>query len=307
MSHKLTIGVVCSVGVGAVRGGRAVNEDNYLICRDGEIRFRDGEGEVVKKLGQAGAAGGPDRPPASDTDGTLLAVADGMGGHDDGALASSAAVQGFARLYEKGRPDAPELALHRFVLSAHRRIREMVSQRGPVAMGTTITGAWILDDRMFWIHVGDSRLYHQRGTVLTCLTRDHTRGEFARRDRRAPPRDPDLLAQNFVYGSRGLGDDAAIRIDPGRDSGSVRLAAGDRIVLCTDGLTRFVDEYRMAYALRDVPSPAACAEVLLERAIALGSTDNVTVIVARVDEVTSTCHGDEIAEGEGHDDTIVPV
>lgn len=295
LPHQITIGVVCSIGVGPNRGGRSRNEDNYLVGRGGEIRFRGDDGETVRKVPEG--------------EGTLLVIADGMGGHDDGALASSAAVQAFARFYEQGRPDAPELTLHRFVLSAHRRIRTTLSQRGPVSMGTTLTAGWILEDRLFWIHVGDSRLYHLRGTTLTCLTRDHTRGEFARRDGRRPPKDPDLLAQNFLYGSRGLGEDAAIRIDPGRDTGSMRLAVGDYILLCTDGISRFVDEFRIAYAMHDVPSPAACAEVLAERAMALGSNDNITAIIARVDALPPPSQPEEeppAPPADSPDDTLVP-
>ena len=283
--------MVCSAGIGPARGGRAVNEDNYLVCRGGEVRFREGEKEFVKRV-EGGA-------------GTFLAVADGMGGHEDGDLASSAAVQAMARLYARGRPEAPELGLHRFVVRAHRRIRESISRRGPVKLGTTLSCVWILDDRVFWIHVGDSRLYHYRQGVLTCLTSDHTRGEFARRDRRPIPRDAHQLAQTFVYGSRGLGDDDAIRIDPGRDTGSFRIRQGDTILLCTDGLSAFVDEYRIAWALQEVPSPAACSEVLLERAIAQGSNDNITVMVAKVDSVGGERY-QESGVGAAGDNTIVP-
>jgi protein phosphatase len=227
----------------------------------------------------------------------LLAVADGMGGHEDGALASAAAVQAFSLLWSKGRPEAPELALLRFVLKAHKRLHTTVARRGGVRLGSTLTGAWILDGRLFWVHVGDSRLYFYRNGVLVRLTQDHTHREFALRDQRPIPPDPDRLAQSFVYGSRGLGDDGGIRVDPGRDTGSRHLRQGDIVVLCTDGLSSFVDDRRIADALREVPQPAACAEVLVERAIAHGSNDNVTVMVARVED---------LGAGEVDDDALVP-
>ncbi len=270
MSLGITIGLVCSTGIESMRGGRAVNEDNYLVCRKGEVRFRDGAKEVVRK---------------SEGAGVLLAVADGMGGHEDGAIASQAAVQAFSLLWDKGRPQAPELSLLRFVLKAHRRLHDKVAQRGSVRLGTTLTGAWLLDGRIFWVHVGDSRLYFYRNQTLVRLTTDHTHREFALRDQRPIPPDADRLAQNFVYGSRGLGDDAGIRVDPGRDTGSRHLRPGDCLLLCSDGLTGFVDDRRIADALREVPQPAACAEVLVERAMAHGSNDNITVMVARVDQV----------------------
>ncbi len=287
MSYGITIGLVCSTGIESDRGGRAANEDNYLVCRNGQIRFRDDDKEVVR---------------AEEGAGVLLAVADGMGGHEDGALASAAAVQAFSLLFGRGKPQAPELALLRFVLKAHRRLHATVARRGSVRLGTTLTGAWILDGRVFWVHVGDSRLYFFRNNTLVRLTADHTHREFALRDQRPIPADADRLAQSFVYGSRGLGDDAGVRIDPGRDTGSRHLRPGDLLLLCTDGLTGVVDDRRIADALREVPQPAACAEVLVERAIAHGSTDNITAMVVRIDEVPA----EPRAGGLRDDDTLIP-
>ncbi len=291
MSYGITIGLVCSTGIESERGGRVANEDNYLICRNGQIRFRDGDKEVVRP--QDGA-------------GVLLAVADGMGGHEDGALASAAAVQAFSLLFGKGHPQAPELSLLRFVLKAHSRLHATVARRGSVRLGTTLTGAWILDGRVFWVHVGDSRLYFCRNHTMIRLTADHTHREFALRDQRPIPADADRLAQSFVYGSRGLGDDEAVRIDPGRDTGSRHLRPGDTLLLCTDGLTGFVDDRRIADALREVPHPAACAEVLVERAIAHGSTDNITVMVARVDEAPGEPAGSSRGKRLSKEPTLVP-
>jgi serine/threonine protein phosphatase PrpC len=287
LSYGITIGLVCSTGIESDRGGRAANEDNYLVCRNGQIRFRDDDKEVVR---------------AEEGAGVLLAVADGMGGHEDGALASAAAVQAFSLLFGRGKPQAPELALLRFVLKAHRRLHATVARRGSVRLGTTLTGAWILDGRVFWVHVGDSRLYFFRNNTLVRLTADHTHREFALRDQRPIPADADRLAQSFVYGSRGLGDDAGVRIDPGRDTGSRHLRPGDLLLLCTDGLTGVVDDRRIADALREVPQPAACAEVLVERAIAHGSTDNITAMVVRIDEVPA----EPRAGGLRDDDTLIP-
>ncbi len=291
MSYGITIGLVCSTGIESDRGGRTANEDNYLVCRNGQIRFRDDDKEVVRN--QEGA-------------GVLLAVADGMGGHEDGALASAAAVQAFSLLFGKGKPQAPELALLRFVLKAHNRLHSTVARRGSVRLGTTLTGAWVLDGRVFWVHVGDSRLYFLRNNQLVRLTADHTHREFALRDQRPIPSDADRLAQSFVYGSRGLGDDAAVRIDPGRDTGSRHLRPGDTLLLCTDGLTGFVDDRRIADALREVPQPAACAEVLVERAMACGSDDNITVMVVRVDELPSTPSARKGRKNLVKEDTLVP-
>lgn len=284
----VTAGVVCTVGVGPTRGGRLRNEDNYLVCQDGKVTWRDGEVEQTVRL------------PA--TPSVLLAVADGMGGHEDGELASAAAVQAVSRLYSRPIPPQPEETLRDFVLDAHRRIRARVAVGGAVRMGTTLTIAWLLEGKVYWVNVGDSRLYHWRQGRLTRVTRDQTRAEFARRDTRPMPPHPDHLSQNFIYGSRGLGDDTQLRVDRGLDNGSFRVQKGDRLVLCSDGLSGRVEDPWIADVLANVPEPSACAVALMERAIAAHSDDNITVLVARVDD-----SGGDPPSGIGDDPTLVPL
>lgn len=286
---RYTVGVVCSRGVGPERGGRERNEDNYLLCRDGRVAWRENDEEV-------GFAAPHGR-------GVLVAVADGMGGHEDGELASAAAVQAVARLYLRPPPEDPERELRVFVMEAHRRLRARVAAAGAVKMGTTLTVAWLLGNRAYFVHVGDSRLYHWRVGRLTRLTRDHTRGEFARRDSRSPPRHPTYLSQNFIYGSRGLGDDAALRVDAGIDTGSVPLLPGDRLLLCTDGVTARLEDAWIAEALANVPEPGACAVSLMERAVAGLSDDNITAVVMRVDYLPGISDPSTWQE----DITLVPV
>lgn len=287
---RYAIGLVCTVGIGEARGGRARNEDNYLVCRDGRMRWRDGDTETIAEA------------PLSSS--VLLAVADGMGGHDDGDLASSAAVQALSRLYTRPPPPDPEETLREFLLDAHRRLRARVAVGGKVRMGTTLTVAWIVGGRLYWANVGDSRLYHCREGRITRVTRDQTRGEFARRDRRPAPSHAENLAQNFIYGSRGLGDDASLRIDRGHDTGSFGLSPGDRIVLCSDGLSGRVEDAWIADLVRNVPDPAACAVSLMERAIASESDDNITTVVVRVDGAPPVAPD---PDEWGDDTTIVPM
>lgn len=266
-----SVGVVCSVGIGPDRGGRSENEDNYLICQGGRAVWREGDAERSK--------------PAEGR-GLLVAVADGMGGHDGGELASTVAVRVLAKLYGSGAPSDPDRALRRYVLDAHRRLYERARDRGPVTMGTTLTAAWVTGGHVHWVQVGDSRLYLFRNGRIECLTTDHTRREFAQRDGRPEGHQPEALAQGFIFGSRGLGDDANIRVEAGIDSGRALLQRGDRLLLCTDGLWSVVDDVSIADVLRHTPDPQAAAVACLERAIARGSTDNITALVARVDEPT---------------------
>ncbi len=290
---RYALGLVCSLGVGESRGGRARNEDNYLVCRDGRMRWRDGEDEAMA-----------DAPVSS---AVLIAVADGMGGHDDGDVASSAAVQALSRLYLRPPPPDPEGTLREFLLDAHKRLRARVEVGGKVKMGTTLTVAWIIGGRLYWAHVGDSRLYHWRDGRIAQVSRDQTRGEFARRDRRVPPQHAEHLAQNFIYGSRGLGDDTALRIDKGVDTGSFLLRPGDRVLLCTDGLSGRVEDAWIADLVRNVPEPTACAVTLMERAIASESDDNITALVLRVDGVDGADSVDPNPDDWMDETTIVPI
>ena len=91
---RYSVGVVCSIGVGAERGGRAPNQDNYLVCREGTVRWRNGDHEQIV-----------DAPERREV---LLAVADGMGGHEDGEIAAAASVQALSRLYNRSVPREPE-------------------------------------------------------------------------------------------------------------------------------------------------------------------------------------------------------
>jgi len=270
MSGRFTVGVVCTRGIGPERGGREENEDNYLVCREGQARYRSGPREQIDP---------------TEGSGLMVAVADGMGGHAHGDLASEAAVQALARFYSKGREVDPEGALHAFVLQAHRRLHNRLAEHGPVNSGTTLTVAWMLGDRAYWVHVGDSRIYHHRDGVLTLLTRDHTRREFAARDGREYLGEKNFLVQSFVFGSRGLGHDEDLRIDAGTDTGAFDLAVGDRIVLVTDGVSGVVPDHRIGDAILEAPEPAACATWLAERAMAAGTDDNITAVVVRVDRL----------------------
>jgi protein phosphatase len=280
-----TVGVVCSVGVGAARGGRARNEDNYLVCEGERAVWREGEAEHAE--------------PARG-EGLLLAVCDGMGGHEDGDLASATAVRVLSKLYREEIPADLPRAMMRYVLDAHTRLHWKARENGPVTMGTTLTAGWMVGRHLAWVHVGDSRLYLYRAGHLRQLSRDQTRNEFAERDGRPATSEGVHLAQSFIYGSRGLGDDSRLRLQRDHDAGIEVLEVGDRLVFCTDGLCGVVDDASIADVLDHVIDPQAAAVACAERAIARGATDNITVIVVRVDRLPEV--GATEDEGMAFDD-----
>ncbi|MDP6931279.1 MAG: protein phosphatase 2C domain-containing protein [Myxococcota bacterium] len=248
-----------------------MNQDNFLVCRDGDVHYRaDGDESGLEQ---------------HDGHGVLIAVADGMGGHEDGDIASAASVRALSRLYRRGPSSHPESGMREFVLRAHDRLRSRAAEHGPVNMGTTLTTAWVLGAHAFWSHVGDSRLYHIRGTTLIRVSRDHTRAEFARRDGLPDPAYPDFLAQTFLYGSRGLGSDGDLRMDPALDTGRIRLEPGDWMLLCSDGLCGFLEDAVIMGVLRESSDPQQAADLLAQRAMNSDSDDNITILIAQVDEL----------------------
>jgi protein phosphatase len=207
-----------------------------------------------------------------------------MGGHTDGDVASLHAVMALSRWNASEAQDDPQEGLKNFLLNAHYAIRTTIPR--PIQMGTTFVIAWLIEDRAWWANVGDSRLYVLRKGVLHLLTRDQTREEFARRDRRTIPPHPGLLAQNFIFGSRGLGNDAGIRLDVGLDTGSFLLEPGDRLLLCTDGVTGWLEDAVIGVTLRDTRDPWSGAKALVEKAMEAESEDNITALLVFYDRPT---------------------
>jgi PPM family protein phosphatase len=260
----LTVGVECSAGT--VSGAPAANADNFLVGHRGQVTIR--EGPRMRTVPAGGA-------------GDLLAVADGLG--EGAVLASDTAVRVAAKLYRPGVPRRPAATLLDFVQRAHTRLYRRAGNQG--SMGSTLTLAWVLDGQVHWLQIGHSRLYLDRERTLTRLTPDHTHREFAVRDGHTLPDAPDRLAQALIYGSRGLGHDHALRLEPGLDTGCEWLEPGDRLLLCTDGVWGVLDDVALADVLRTASEPDEVARAVIHRARQRGSTDNATAVVARVDRV----------------------
>jgi protein phosphatase len=158
----------------------------------------------------------------------------------------------------------------------------MVRERGDVKLGTTLTACWLVYGHAAWAHVGDSRLYLIRDGSSFQLSPDHTRNEFAQRDGKGSVSEGEHLAQSFIYGSRGLGDDANIRLEYGMDASIERLHAGDHLLLCSDGFSGAVSPPEMIEVVQQAASAQEAAHACVDRAINDGSTDNITVVVVRV-------------------------
>ena len=214
----------------------------------------------------------------------LLVVADGMGGHAAGELASAAAVATMSEMETAGLDDEEALErLSEAVVTTSERIADVVAAHPEFAgMGTTLTAlAWLGGEpaRVAFLHVGDSRAYLLRDGVLTQVTLDHTYVQTLIDAGRITPEEA------LVHPRRNLVMRAIDGIHPAEPDVSVREArVGDRYLVCSDGLCGYVADAR-TQELLGLADPVAAVTALVEAALAVGAPDNVTCIVADVVEV----------------------
>jgi len=216
----------------------------------------------------------------------LIAVADGVGGGPSGEVASEIVIRTLATLDTEPRPAASADALRAAVQAADRRIREAIEADPSLdGMGTTLTAMLADGDRLDLVHIGDSRAYAWRDGTLQQLTRDDTyvqglvdKGVISKEEARAHPQR--ALVTQAVHGS-GVNPMVAV----------VTPRPGDRFLLCSDGLSDYVEDAAIAQTLREQADLAACAHRLVELALAEGAPDNVSVIVAEVEQVDTHAEG----------------
>jgi protein phosphatase len=219
----------------------------------------------------------------------LLVIADGVGGAARGDIASSTAVQALRRLDEEPPPDMLEAlagAIHR----AHDRIAELVEQ-DPALDGTstTVTAALFDGHRVGLAHIGDSRGYLLRDGTLSQLTKDHTfvqslidEGRITEDEARTHPH------RNLIL--RAV--DGVHETDP--DLFYIELAPGDRLLLCSDGASGVLDHDRLADILGTGSVDYAVVE-LIRSSLDAGSSDNITCVVADVEELGAAVDGPPLA------------
>ena len=199
----------------------------------------------------------------------LFAVADGMGGHSAGDVASAMAVEEIAK--ELARSDSLSGAVH----AANRAIYQRASGNPDLAgMGTTITALFTNDKSAQIAHVGDSRAYLLRAGNLSRLTTDHTVVGRLVQQGRLMQEDADRHPQRS-YLERALGVDSDVEVDVH----VLEFSPGDRVLLCSDGLFGMIDDDVILDVLRKEDSPQRAAERLGEEAVHAGGNDNVTCIV----------------------------
>ena len=213
---------------------------------------------------------------------SVFAVADGMGGHLAGEVASAQALKPIEALEGRIFDDAPLAvdALRRAVVEANDTVSRMASDNPSYrGMGTTLTAALVEGRRLHVAHVGDSRAYLLRSGSFAQLTDDHTfvqhlidEGRITREEAASHPQ------RSVVTRAIGVSPDVEV------DSLSLDLRAGDQILLCSDGLTGVVDDTTIASVLEETEDGDRAVDGLIERANAGGGPDNITVVLLRYDD-----------------------
>jgi protein phosphatase len=232
----------------------------------------------------------------------LLAVADGMGGHAAGEVASAVAIAAIAPLDE----DAPGSdlldALSQAAASANQRLHDMVEGDAALdGMGTTLTAILWGGSRLGLLHIGDSRAYMLRDGELTQITHDHTlvqslvdAGRISEEEAEAHPQRN--VITKVLDGRDELEPDLSVR----------EVRAGDRYLLCSDGLTGPVGSMDTLREALSAPDPQVAVDQLVQLALRGGGPDNITVIVADAVESDHQLPSTPVVAGAAAESPQVP-
>ncbi|MBO4563494.1 MAG: Stp1/IreP family PP2C-type Ser/Thr phosphatase [Clostridia bacterium] len=212
----------------------------------------------------------------------IVIVADGMGGHIAGEVASSTAVKMISEYVNEAECGMSTITLLRQAMNeANRTVFEMaMNDDSYTGMGTTVVMALLAPDKYTVANIGDSRLYHFDGRKLRRVTKDHSyvqelvsSGLITEEQAKNHPQ------RNLV--TRAVGTSRFEKADAGVRS----WKRGDKLLLCSDGLCGSVDDAVMEHVLRTTGDLLECCDRLTELAMENGSTDNITVVLAENTEV----------------------
>ncbi len=240
----------------------------------------------------------PYRSSSEDQIPSVLAIlADGIGGHRAGEVAAQLAVENINKFIANSPLDQPALVLKQALIHTNQLILNFAAANPALTgMGTTCVCAWIVGDRLYAASVGDSRLYLQRGAQLSCLTTDHTwiqdalaQGSLTLEQAKGHPNAH--IIRRFLGSLNAVNPDLRLRLNPSESDAQaeanqgLRLFPGDRLMLCTDGLTDLVPDGEILDILRGKnlnQGPAQLVELANQR----GGHDNITVVLMEVPQST---------------------
>lgn len=216
--------------------------------------------------------------------GYILIVADGMGGHNAGEVASKMATEIISREYFNQKNGDVEKNLAKVLALANKNIFEKASsQKAFSGMGTTCTVLVVKDRDIYYGHVGDSRAYIQKGDSIMQITEDHTyvqelvkNGEITAEEAAVHPK------RNIL--TNAMGTKSEMRIDTGKSK--YKFDKNDRLLLCSDGLYDYLNDRELKDILAEGELKSA-ANIMVQQAKARGGHDNITVVLAEKKSVAT--------------------
>lgn len=209
--------------------------------------------------------------------GPLLIVADGMGGYTGGEYASTMVVDTIVEVVNEATEMSTEV-LKNAILKANRIVYEKSqSYKELEGMGTTAVVAYVQEDTLYWAHVGDSRLYRHGEDGLHRMTKDHSMvqqlveaGTITEEEVIHHPK------RNML--TRAIGVYETVEVD----TGVVEVHQNDRILLCSDGLSGYIEESKIEQVLSEENNESRALEDLVHLVYDAGARDNVTIVLGRI-------------------------
>ncbi|WP_127160831.1 Stp1/IreP family PP2C-type Ser/Thr phosphatase [Veillonella sp. VA137] len=209
--------------------------------------------------------------------GPLLIVADGMGGYTGGEYASTMVVDTIVEVVNEATEISTEV-LKNAILKANRMVYEKSqSYKELEGMGTTAVVAYVQEDILYWAHVGDSRLYRYGEDGLHRMTKDHSMvqqlveaGTITEEEVIHHPK------RNML--TRAIGVYETVEVD----TGVVEVHQNDRILLCSDGLSGYIEESKIEQVLSEENNESRALEDLVHLVYDAGARDNVTIVLGRI-------------------------
>ena len=209
--------------------------------------------------------------------GPLLIVADGMGGYTGGEYASTMVVDTIVDVIERADIITVDVLREAILEANHMVFEKSQSYKELEGMGTTAVVAYVKDDTLLWAHVGDSRLYIYGDSQLRIMTNDHSMvqelvnaGTITEAEVIHHPK------RNMLTRAIGVYDTVEV------DTGMVEVHEGERILLCSDGLSGYIEESRIEEILSEESSESRVLEDLVQLVYDAGARDNVTIILGRI-------------------------
>ena len=223
----------------------------------------------------------PDQKRSPET-GILYAVADGMGGYANGAIASSLALRMLSEtIYANNNGSSPSSkALRTGFENANLRVYKEAEHLGAGRMGTTLTAAYVLGDTLYLGHVGDSRAYLVRDRHATCLTSDHTTvGDLVRARLITPDKVRTHAQRSILTKAIGIG----LFVRP--DIAQYTLQEDDCLILCSDGVWSVIQDNEFAQVARQSTSADQVSKELVSLALRRETDDNATVLAVHIQKL----------------------